>query len=100
MIRELWNDGWLTRSAVCFVGCAVISIPLMVVIAMQIDAAENTRWQAFKTAHDCKIVGRMSGSVTTTIAPIVGSKGNVAIGTSVSPDKTGWQCNDGVTYWR
>lgn len=56
--------------------------------------ADANAWEAFKAAHDCKIVGQMSGDVFNTFD----AKGNVGIG--FTSGKTGWSCNDGVTYWR
>lgn len=40
----------------------------------------------------------MSGSTFNTVG--VGSNGGVSVGIGSTPDKTGYQCNDGVTYWR
>lgn len=80
-----------------FMGAVTVGL---IVIMCVVLANEERRWQEFKAAHECKVVGRMSGDVTTTVAPIIGGNGGVAFGVSVSPDKTGWQCNDGITYWR
>lgn len=93
MIREMWNDGWLGRSI-------LLGIPSLLVLMVVAIIADANQWDEFKTKHNCKIVGKMRGDVTTTVAPIIGGNGGVAIGTSVTADKTGWLCDDGVTYWR
>lgn len=56
--------------------------------------AEAREWETFRAAHECKIVGKMSGDVFNTFD----AKGNVGIG--FTSGKTGWSCNDGVTYWK
>ncbi len=96
MISEMWNDGWVMRSIMLFVFAAIASIPVLVWLGFH----EENQWYVFKEAHDCHIVGQTSGNVSTTVAPIIGGNGGVAMGTSYTPGKTGWKCNDGVTYWR
>jgi hypothetical protein len=39
---------------------------------------EEREWVQFAATHDCAKVGEMKGN----------------------PDRIGWRCNDGVTYWR
>lgn len=58
--------------------------------------ADQKQWDAFAATHACKVVGRMSGDVL--VSPVFSDKGGVAV--TSTPDKTGWLCNDGVTYWR
>jgi hypothetical protein len=93
MLRDLWDDGWVGRSI-------LFGTPVILVLMAVGIIADAKQWDAFRKAHDCRIVGKMRGDVVTTVAPIIGGNGGVAIGTSVTPDKTGWACNDGVTYWR
>ena len=59
------------------------------------DAKE---WERFKAGHDCKVVARVRGETMSTVT--YGTNGQVHIGTTSTPDKTGWLCNDGVTYYR
>jgi hypothetical protein len=61
---------------------------------------DNRRWEEFRVTHDCKVIGKMNGALVTTVGPAIGGNGGVAIGVGVTPDKTGWLCNDGMTYWR
>jgi hypothetical protein len=59
--------------------------------------AENKRWHVYAAAH-CKVVGRMDGDVGTGIT----STGNGQVGFAVvtTPDKIGYLCDDGMTYWK
>lgn len=80
---------------------ALIGIGAVVLIALMVFAgfsynAEHKQWQAFSEAHHCKVVGQMSGDLL--VSPVVSSRGGVAV--TSTPDKTGWLCDDGVTYWR
>ena len=59
---------------------------------------ENKRWETFRIAHQCKVVAHVSGS--TTVATGFSSSGNVTITPIIIPSKTGWLCDDGVTYYR
>jgi hypothetical protein len=81
----------------------IISIPVVLVIAavaglIYLFVLDGREWESFKEAHHCHIVGKVSGSVVTT--PIFGGDNGVSIGVSTIPSKTGWQCDDGITYWR
>lgn len=59
---------------------------------------EHKQWEEFKAAHACKIVAKVRGEVLTTVGS--DSKGNAIIGTTTTADKTGWLCDDGITYYR
>lgn len=60
--------------------------------------AENKAWQKFKVEHNCKVVAKTSPTTGTGIG--MTTNGNVATVVTTSPGKTGWECDDGVTYWR
>lgn len=96
MIMDMWEDGWPGRAVLCFLALGILSIPVGVWGAIE----DQRQWSAFSAAHACKIVGHMSGDTVTTVAPIIGGNGGIAVGVSSTPSKTGWQCDDGVTYWR
>lgn len=66
--------------------------------ATYLGIKESHEWDAFKVAHSCKVVSRISGDVY--IVNGFDSKGNMTTGTAVSPDKIGYLCDDGVTYYR
>ena len=92
MLRDLWND-WLMLS-LCF---AVVAILVGCVGLVWWD---EKQWHEFKDAHACHVVGKTSGSVNPMVAPIIGGNGGLAVGISYTTGQTGWQCDDGVTYWR
>lgn len=89
-VRDLWEDGAGGRAMLAmFVGLGA----LLVFGAWAIVEDAN-HWAAFKVEHNCVVAGRMSGDMITTI----GADGKLSFGST--PDKTGWKCDDGVTYWR
>lgn len=55
---------------------------------------EGNEWQAFSAAHHCRVVGKMESST----APGITMNGKFAM--TFIPGKTGFQCDDGITYWR
>jgi hypothetical protein len=55
---------------------------------------ESKAWAKFSKEHNCVVVAKISGDVITTI----GGDGKVAVG--FTDDKTGYKCDDGVTYYR
>lgn len=59
---------------------------------------EQAAWEKFSTAHHCKKVAEVKGDFVTVTT--VGSNGSVGIGTAYTGDKTGYFCDDGVTYYR
>lgn len=76
-------------------GVAMTALVAGVIVGARED---NRRWEAFKVKHECKVVGKISGDVFNTVG--FGADGKVSIGVGSTPDKTGWACNDGVTYYR
>ena len=67
---------------------------ILVAVSLLIAVQEANDWADFKQAHHCKIVGKVKSSISYGI----GTDGKSA--TIINPEKTGWQCDDGVTYWR
>jgi len=80
-------------------GEAVVTIFIIAAIALLAlgiwAAVEDSRkWEAFKVARNCKFVAHVRGSTHVGMS----TSGNmVVMGES---DKTGWLCDDGVTYYR
>ena len=63
---------------------------------------KEKQWQRFAADHDCVKVEQIRGNVSTGVGYGMTTNGEMAtvVTTTVEPDKTGWRCNDGVTYWR
>ena len=86
MIRDFIEDN-LGKGM--FVVTAVI-----IVIVIYFAIKDNNDWEKFKVEHKCKIVSKQNSTVGTGI----GSNGQVI--TTVESGKTGWLCDDGITYYR
>lgn len=76
---------------------AAAAVGLIAAVVFAVYHSEQ-KWQDFKVAHDCKPVAYIKGDVVNTVG--VGSNGQITNGVATTPDKTGWLCNDGVTYFR
>lgn len=72
----------------------LLSIPLAIYGALE----EEKKWEAFKLLHECKQVSFQASQVTTGSG--ISSNGKPSIVTVIIPSKTGWLCNDGITYYR
>ena len=81
-------------------GMAVLLVALTALLAWAILAlVENERkWEQFKVDHQCKVVAHIRGDVFNTVG--FDGSGNVSVGIGSTPDKTGWLCDDGMTYYR
>lgn len=88
---ELWIIGFLVLA---IVGLAWLAIAAAI--------AEEEQWQAFSAEHDCVKVGHVAGDTHTGVGYGMTANGQFGtiVTTSTTPDKTGWKCDDGVTYWR
>lgn len=78
--------------------CAIGAFVLAIVLAGYLAVKDGERWQEFSETHDCKKVGETSGS--TSIGYGIAANGQGGMVSTYTPGKTGWACNDGVTYWR
>lgn len=76
----------------------VVSLLLLIVVIFY----EEKRWTEFSAANNCKKVAQMTGDVQVGVGYGMTSGGQFGtlITTSTTPPKTGWLCDDGVTYWR
>jgi hypothetical protein len=83
----------MTRTEV-FIGLGLAAVLALCFIGAALSGAE---WEKFKVAHECKIVGQTSADVGLGFNSAPNGGGTTVI---VTPGKTGWACNDGVTYWR
>jgi len=82
------------------VGLVILSLIAVLVALIYFEIQQEKEWEMFKVIHHCKIISKISGSVAIGVAPIIGGNGDVAISITPIPGKTGWQCDDGVTYFK
>jgi hypothetical protein len=83
-------------AAVCTIVAALIALFTRAIVT------EQREWDVFRVVHHCRVVGRESSSISTGVGPVLGNNnsGGVAIITTVNPSKTGYLCDDNITYWR
>ena len=74
-----------------------VSVAGFIVLFILIDQ-EQRDWEQFNKEHACKVVSQVDGSTFNTYG--VDSKGGMTVGVASTPSKTGYLCNDGVTYYR
>lgn len=69
-------------------------------LALARSAAEEDarHWRDFSAEHNCKQVTKIEGTVSNSYG--FDSNGNMTVGIVSTPPKTGWLCDDGVTYYR
>lgn len=98
LLRDMWNDGWPGKLLLALIVFLLLLIPAVIYGTIQ----EAKQWDAFSVAHSCKKVGHVTGSVQTGVGYGIAGNGQfgAVVTTSSTPDKTGWLCDDGVTYWR
>ena len=93
MLSELWRDGFFGKAILAVVAIALLLIPLGIYAEWQNVQA----WDSYRVDHNCKVVGKTSPTVGVGVTTGPNQIGPVIL---TSPGKTGWQCDDGVTYWR
>lgn len=98
VMKDMWDDGWVGRAMLAL----IIFVFALILLAIRGSIVEQREWEVFASAHECKIVGRMRGDTQTGIGVGITPNGQMGtvVTTSSTPDKTGYACNDGVTYWR
>lgn len=88
------QQGYIDWVVVLIILVTLGLIWLMVHRAM-VDARE---WEKFKAAHACKVVAQVPGETFNTIG--FGASGAAVIGIGSTSAKTGWLCDDGITYYK
>lgn len=90
-----YEDTLFIVSAIALV--AVVSAVLIVALVRA-----NEEWVRFAAEHNCRVVGKSSGSVVPSTGIAIAPSGNVGVvvTTTTIPAKTGYLCDDGITYWR
>lgn len=77
-------------------------IALLFVVLLAYAVYDTLQWNAFATAHHCKVVQQIAPSTSTGYGYGIQSNGQSGYGviTVTQPGKTGYACDDGVVYWR
>jgi hypothetical protein len=97
-IRDLFEDGAFGKIILALIVLFIILIPIGIYDSIQ----EQKEWYKFYVDHNCKKVGHIRGDTQMATGFGVTANGNVGtvITTTSTPDKNGYACDDGVTYWR
>lgn len=78
---------------------SIVAAMVGILIALVASGIHETRqWEAYRVAHKCVVVAHIDGDVFNTVG--TGSNGQVVIGIGSTSDKTGWKCDDGITYYK
>jgi len=96
MIKEMLFDWPIGTLSVCFIILVIALIPVAIYGSIQ----DQKQWEAFKIEQNCEITQKMAGHASVGMMPIIGGQGGMGMVTTVTPDKTAWTCDDGITYWR
>lgn len=90
---------WVIEYFWVIVGFLIVGLVFMFVL--KLEASQRAEWEAYKEANRCTKVGHMTGDTHVGIATTtVNGQVSVSPVVTTTPDKTGWLCEDGVTYWR
>ncbi len=74
----------------------------IIVTAVRVSKDRRAAWEAFKVEHHCKITDKMAGDVDINVGMALNTNGDLSPVMIVddTPSRTGWLCDDGVTYWK
>jgi hypothetical protein len=75
----------------------IVCITLSVILVF-LSVENDNKWIAFRNSHECHPVAHIDGSTFNTFG--TDSKGNMTVGIGSTSAKTGWLCNDGMTYYK
>ena len=80
----------------------IATIIFILFLIVFVTYKESKQWQEFSQAHNCKKVSYIKGSSNVGYGTSIMPNGQVGVGTVIinNPDKTGYLCDDGITYWR
>ena len=79
-------------------GALLIFSALLIAVFVVGAVQEEREWDSFKVAHQCKVVAKVDGSSSTAIG--FSTSGNMVVTPVYTPGKTGWLCDDGITYYK
>lgn len=89
-----YRDGAF-HTIMAFLVALIIGCFVVMYLAAEADAEQ---WEAFSTQHECRVVGQIRGDVSFGVG--IAGNGQVSTVITTTSDKTGYACNDGMTYWR
>jgi len=97
VVTALWKQDWIGRLVVFVNFVALVAVP--VVIALKVYS--DTEWQVFAEENGCQKMNVETADFQFDAAMKVPDNHPLELHSSMStPHKTGWQCNNGMTYWR
>lgn len=76
----------------------VTCIVLLSVALLYVNTCEVAAWNKFSTQHNCQVVNRTNGQIFNTHR--IDSSGNSVRDSYSTSGKTGYACNNGITYYR
>lgn len=67
----------------------IIAIVALLALAIHSGFKDASEWERFRVAHKCKVISHISGTTAYSSGDFIHV-----------PGKTGYLCDDGVTYYR
>lgn len=84
--------------------CAALIAGIVCVAAWGIanEKKQQQQWAVFAQEHQCVMIERVQPASGNGVFTGVSAGGKIVFGSvsNVSPAKTAFKCNDGITYWR
>ena len=94
-INEYAKAIWQLFKSITLIEKVIVFTIILIVIAIVTGGINDSKeWQIFVTEHNCKVVSKEVGK------SVVTTNYNGSTGTAYIAGKTGWLCDDGVTYYR
>lgn len=76
----------------------ILGVIFLIILGAYLFIKDERDWENFKTQHHCKVTAHIEGSLSNGIG--ISSSGKPVMTVNNEPDKTGWLCDDGITYFR
>jgi hypothetical protein len=93
-LRDIWDE----RGPQIVVVAVVVLVVGLVGLWLKLAIDDDRRWEQFKLTHKCKVVSYQSSSSSVGYGTTSDGKSGTVIVTE--PSRTGWLCDDGITYYR
>lgn len=75
-------------------------IVIFLALAFWIEYEDLKEWEIYSKENNCRESGYVSGSTHVSVMPIVGGNGGVGVGTTVSPKKIRYICDNNIEIYR